>query len=70
MSLDNNLNHLVQSGVYYNPNRTQIEQARMRKKLKKEQQKEKQELLNRIDNLEVQVKELNNTLQTFLKTYK
>jgi ABC-type Zn2+ transport system substrate-binding protein/surface adhesin len=70
MSIDSKLNEFVQSGVYYNPNRSQIEQAKIRKKIKQEERKEKEQLLKRIDDLEIQIKELQSTVLTTLKSYK
>lgn len=45
----------MESGVFLNPNRQQIEQARIKKKILKQQENEKKELLSRVETLEERI---------------
>ena len=58
----------MSSGVYHNPNRGAIEQARLKKQQKKQQRSERDELLDRISLLEDRIDTLEKVIHSF--TYK
>jgi hypothetical protein len=58
----------MSSGLYHNPNRVAIEQARLKKQQKLQQRSERDELLARISSLENRIDELEKVIHSF--TYK
>lgn len=52
----------MESGVFLNPNRKAIEQARVKKKLVQKQKDEKEELLSRVKTLEIRLEQLEEVI--------
>ena len=52
----------MESGVFLNPNRQQIEQARVKKKILKQQENERKELLSRVKTLEERITHLEGVI--------